>query len=288
MRSEELRRRLEALNGGPLESAPPPDEAAGPPRPRAARRKPPPIAPASAAALDALLGGEARETDAGSYYHVERALTDCAPDVGGLGRRVADALCCDGFRAALPRGARVEAPHEVVFLDLETLGLRDAPLFLIGALTVRPDGAATARQLLARSRDEEAAVLSAWAAELRSARLLVTYNGATFDMPYLRKRAAAHGMHGVRLGRRAGHLDLLKVARARYRGRLPNCRLQTLERHLCGRTREGDVPGRRIPAVYDRFTRTGDATELAAVLRHNLLDLATTADLLALFWAPGG
>jgi hypothetical protein len=109
----------------------------------------------------------------------------------------------------------------------------------------------------------------------------VTFNGKGFDVPVLLARAAAHR---IELPRLPAHLDVLVEARQRYRHRVPNCRLQTLEERLCGRTRTGDIPGAQIPHVYREFVRTGDADRLAVVAQHNLLDLATTAELLTRLW----
>jgi uncharacterized protein YprB with RNaseH-like and TPR domain len=55
------------------------------------------------------------------------------------------------------------------------------------------------------------------------------------------------------------------------------CRLATLERTLCGFTREGDVPGFEIPERYFHFVRSGDARPLEGVLEHNRLDLLSLA-----------
>jgi uncharacterized protein YprB with RNaseH-like and TPR domain len=114
---------------------------------------------------------------------------------------------------------------------------------------------------------------------------VVTFNGKTFDVPYLRARGAATG---VALPDFAWHLDLLHLARRRYRGRLPDCRLQTLEQHVCRRLRGSDVPGSEIPQVYHDFVRTGDARRIAGVLRHNLHDLVTLAELVVRLVATEG
>jgi tetratricopeptide (TPR) repeat protein len=55
------------------------------------------------------------------------------------------------------------------------------------------------------------------------------------------------------------------------------CRLSTLEQHLCGYVREGDVAGFEIPACYFRYVHSGDPRPLAAVLEHNRLDLLSLA-----------
>jgi hypothetical protein len=94
-------------------------------------------------------------------------------------------------------------------------------------------------------------------------------------MPVLRDRL---GLHGVASPDEPPHLDLLHHARRRWRGVLPDCRLQTLEWKICGRRRSGDIPGEEIPAAYHHFVRTGDASDMLTVFHHNALDLITLAD----------
>jgi uncharacterized protein YprB with RNaseH-like and TPR domain len=96
-------------------------------------------------------------------------------------------------------------------------------------------------------------------------------------MNFLAERAAYHGIEMA--PRPPMHLDLLHEARRRWRKSLPNCRLQTLERNLCHRLRQGDIPGWAIPDAYHRFVSDGDARRLADILHHNLLDLLTMAQL---------
>jgi len=134
---------------------------------------------------------------------------------------------------------------------------------------------------MAREPDEEQDVLGAFSDVLRNCDLLVTFNGASFDVPLVRARAKAHR---VDIDCWPPHVDVLLEARRRYRTSLPNCRLQTLEARICGRNRVGDVPGAQIPGVYREFVVTGDARGVAAIARHNVLDLATTAELFGRFW----
>jgi uncharacterized protein YprB with RNaseH-like and TPR domain len=75
------------------------------------------------------------------------------------------------------------------------------------------------------------------------------------------------------------HVDILHHARRRWRGKLPDCKLQTLERYVCGRRRSGDIPGVEIPAAYQRFVEKGDPREMELILFHNALDLVTLLDL---------
>ena len=79
------------------------------------------------------------------------------------------------------------------------------------------------------------------------------------------------------------HIDLLHVSRTIVGSMTPNHKLQTLERHLLGRKRIGDIPGYDIPDAYHNFVRTGDATEIQTILHHNRLDLVTMLQLVTIF-----
>jgi uncharacterized protein YprB with RNaseH-like and TPR domain len=75
------------------------------------------------------------------------------------------------------------------------------------------------------------------------------------------------------------HCDLLHHARRLWKRHLPDCRLQTLERFICGRRRVGDISGRDIPLTYHDYVRTGDPTRVHSLLHHNAIDLVTLVQL---------
>ena len=314
MSSEDLRKRLEALNRGPVpdpaktkaevgairrtlqkkfkkaepaaskEAAPEPPQAILYRRdlPRVGPAAKPHAAPAGPPVVleDAVPGTEVTVPNRGTAYEVTTTLADHEGDWQPL---------CDAFRSALAEGdpglcprlaeacdPSALAPDEMLFVDIETTGLSTSPLFLIGAMTWA-DGDFVIRQHLARTYAEEAAAVALFADDLADKRLLVSFNGKTFDLPYIRMRAAA-----LRVPLRVdlAHFDLLHVSRRIWRGHVPNCRLQTLEQFICGRRRSGDIPGAEIPDAYHAFVRTGNARQIVDVLKHNLLDLVTMADLM--------
>mgnify|MGYP005834232843 CR=1 FL=1 len=181
----------------------------------------------------------------------------------------------------LPRLASLSAlPHlhssDVMLMDLETTGLSCSPLFLAGTLSW-VDGRPIIRQFLARHYGHEQAVIALFFEELARHRVLVSFNGKSFDWPFIRTRAIYHRLP---VPPTPAHVDLLHLARRAWKGQVPDCRLTTLEAYVCGRVRQDDIPGRFIPDAYHAFVRTGDASDLVRILHHNRRDLCTLAELL--------
>jgi len=75
------------------------------------------------------------------------------------------------------------------------------------------------------------------------------------------------------------HFDALHPARRLWKLRLESCKLTDLENAILGISREGDVPGSEIPAIYFDYLRTGDARGLQPVFYHNALDVVSLAAL---------
>ena len=172
---------------------------------------------------------------------------------------------------------------DIVFMDIETTGLSSSPLFLIGIM-VWEEGGFRVHQYFARNYAEEAAVISTFLDRCLPARMLVTFNGKTYDYPYIRNRAAANG---IPFNLELAHVDLLHEGRRIWKHELPNCKLQTLEASICGRHRVDDLPGSQIPDAYHAYVRTNNAYQMVGALEHNMYDLITLADIMTHFPATG-
>lgn len=160
----------------------------------------------------------------------------------------------------------------VVGIDTETTGLAGGTgtvAFMLGMAEMNDDGLYL-RQWILTAFAGESALLRCFAEALNGADLLVSYNGASYDLPLLRDR--------WRLALRAHmpdwpHIDWLHVTRALFQRRWHNCRLETAERQLLGLEREDDLPGSQAPAAWNIFLRLGQAADLQRVVRHNALDV---------------
>jgi hypothetical protein len=126
-----------------------------------------------------------------------------------------------------------------------------------------------------REYGEEASLLHALTEHLRQFRILITYNGKTYDQPLLETRYRMARMRPP--FEDLEHLDLLVGARRLWKLRFESCRLVELEREILGVERQGDLPGAMIPYVYFEYLRTLEAIRLVPIFHHNAFDILTLA-----------
>ena len=181
-------------------------------------------------------------------------------------------------QAGATGGERATGP--VLYIDTETTGLAGGTgtfAFLIG-IGIHDEDGFEVRQIFLPGPEHERSQLKAFAGLVAGASAVVTYNGATFDLPLLRNRFALHDMPDPLAA--VPHLDLLTVARRLWRETLPDCSLSTVERRILGARRGlNDVPGFEVPARYFEFLRSWDATPLLGVVEHNETDIVALAAL---------
>ena len=170
---------------------------------------------------------------------------------------------------------------EITVLDIETLGLHGSGVvaFLVG-LGVPRDTRLDIDQLLLADLGDEPALLLALLSRLERIRMLVTYNGRTFDLPILRGRCIVNRVAGAAL-EPSLHCDLLAPVRRLFRDRLGACTLRQAEMSLLRLHRDDDVEGSEAPARYRAWLRQGETESVEAIVQHNQLDLSSTMVLAA-------
>ncbi|MEO8481457.1 MAG: ribonuclease H-like domain-containing protein [Acidobacteriota bacterium] len=209
--------------------------------------------------------------------HGRRSIESCAP------RGVAPLHLLDERTLA-----HADWSRRVVFFDIETTGLSGGAgtlAFLAGCGWFEESGDFTVRQFFLVGPSGERPMLEALGRIFDEASMLVTYNGRTFDVPFMETRWAFHRREAP-TGDLA-HFDMLPPARRLWSRRemmTPDdegCSLGALERRVLGFHRSGDVPGFEIPGRYFQFLRTGDPSLVEGVLDHNRHDLVSLAAVMA-------
>ncbi len=163
--------------------------------------------------------------------------------------------------------------EDFIFLDIETLGFCNVPIILLGVAKVHGNEICV-NQYLSRSVGEESAVLEAFLSHIDPDSVFVTFNGQTFDMPYIQNRMR---YFGIKRNLNKPHFDLLHFSRRTWSDKLPNCQLTTIENHLFGIEREDDVPSGLVPDFYKTYAKTQNIGPLIPIIEHNRQDIITLA-----------
>jgi uncharacterized protein YprB with RNaseH-like and TPR domain len=160
-------------------------------------------------------------------------------------------------------------------LDVEATGLSGGAgttAFLIGWAETAEQGVRVTQWFL-RDHPGEPDLIAAIDAELRGAKQLVSFNGASYDLPLLRSRWALAGREFPAVP----HRDDLHPARRLWKRLLESCRLSMLEEHVLGILRDGDIGGALVPELWFSYLRSGTPADFAAamggVLSHHAQDV---------------
>jgi len=175
--------------------------------------------------------------------------------------------------------AEVTDTRQWLFLDTETTGLAGGTgtwAFLVGVAWWEDD-ALLVRQLFMRDPREEPSLLHGLREILQQRRVLLTFNGKSFDWPLLETRFRMARLTGIPVP--SAHIDLLHPSRQLWRERLRSTCLSEIERHVLGIEREADIPSESIPQRYFDYLRGGSPAPLAEVFSHNRMDLIGLAAL---------
>jgi uncharacterized protein YprB with RNaseH-like and TPR domain len=162
------------------------------------------------------------------------------------------------------------------FMDIETLGLSNVPIILIGVAEIKGKSIVSSQYLL-RDKSEEPSILEGFYTHLDDDSVYVTYNGASFDLPFIKNRSNFYRMN---YEYDIANYDLIYPARRLWRNKLPNCKLTTIEKHLFGIERVDDVPGPHIPGYYETFLKENNIGPLIPIIEHNRMDIVSLASFL--------
>lgn len=179
------------------------------------------------------------------------------------------------------KGISKVSPGEFLFIDTETTGLSGGAgtyVFLAGVAKYEK-GSLNIAQFFLQDPQSESAQLAALESYVADAKVLVSYNGKSFDLPRIKTRYRFHGWPNP--FENIYHIDLLHIARRLWKPHLPGCTLGDLENHILGLQRDSlDIPGWQVSEHFFEYLRTGDPSPLENIFYHNEVDVISLASLL--------
>jgi len=184
-------------------------------------------------------------------------------------------LSFEGFPSDFKDDAR-----NIAFFDIETSSLSFGAgsfVFLIGLCYFSSSGIETDLLIIDHPAAEKA-LLEEFNKRLCRFKVVASYNGKSFDAPFIRNRNTLHQLEDV-LGQKH-HIDLLVYSRRLWKLRLDSCKLSNIEHNILGlRREEKEIPGWLVPQVYFDYLNQKDPHMLEGVLYHNKIDVISLAAL---------
>ena len=153
--------------------------------------------------------------------------------------------------------------EELLFLDIETLGLYDSPIIVIGLGFFKNDKFEI-HILFARDLEEEIAMYEHFKTEiLPKFKCLISYNGKSFDIPYIANRflyffdenpmITDEEKPYERFNTKFHHIDLYHNCRRKYKGSFENYTLTNMEDKLLKMKRENELPSGLVGLCYKKY-----------------------------------
>ncbi len=204
-----------------------------------------------------------------SYQHGERSLSNL-PQV-------------DVLESSSSYSGISEIPFDqYLFIDTETTGLSGGAgtyVFLVGAAKFEKTGVHFA-QFFLQDPANESCQLAALEEFCANTKVVVSYNGKSFDLPRIKNRYLFHGW--PTLFQNIIHLDLLHIVRRLWKTQLPTCSLGDIEYHLLGVRRTSlDIPGWQVSEKFFEYLFNSDPDPLKGVFYHNKIDVISLVTLLS-------
>ncbi|MBU5455409.1 ribonuclease H-like domain-containing protein [Caproiciproducens sp. MSJ-32] len=172
----------------------------------------------------------------------------------------------------------------VCFLDIETTGLsrKFNQIYLIGLVYFNNKNKSWyLSQFFANNINEEHILLEQVNKFISKFNLLVTYNGDSFDIPFIKHRFKIH-----KINNNISSTDSFDIYRKikKYDSYLPfdNLKLKTIEKNL-NIFREDKYTGKDCINFYYEYINTKDDTLKDKILKHNFDDLYYLLDIMQIF-----
>ena len=165
-------------------------------------------------------------------------------------------------------------PEELLFVDIETKSLFfETSIIEIGAGYFE-GSKFTVKQFTCLSDAAEYEILEEFTKLLPGKKAFVTFNGRTFDIPFIDGRMSYYGGTSFKGDILQMHnFDLLHFSRCCYKREFDSYRLKAMEVQVLGKEREGDIDGSEIQIYFENYVRTQDPKYIEPIIYHNREDI---------------
>ncbi|MFX0058781.1 MAG: ribonuclease H-like domain-containing protein [Candidatus Hodarchaeota archaeon] len=175
--------------------------------------------------------------------------------------------------------------EELLFLDIETIGIYDSPIIILG-IGFFKNSKFYIQIFFARNLGEEIAIFEHFKSEiLPYYKVFVTYNGKSFDIPYIGNRflyffdenpmISVEDSPYENSNTRYHHIDLYHNCRRKFKGMFEDYTLTNMEQKLLGFKRKNNLPSSLVGLCYRMYLDNPlrHVGLIKEVIEHNYWDI---------------
>ena len=175
--------------------------------------------------------------------------------------------------------------EDFLFLDIETLGIIDSPVIIVGIGFFKHDKFKISIYFV-RELEEEIAIYEHLRTKiLPNFKCFITYNGKTFDIPYLANRflyffdenpmISKEDQPYEKSNTKFHHIDLYHHCRRLFKGRFSNYTLTNMEENLLRLNRDNTLPSNLVGLCYRKYKENPKRYIglIKEIVEHNYYDI---------------
>jgi len=175
--------------------------------------------------------------------------------------------------------------EDLLFIDIETLGLYDSSMIVVGLGYFR-DNKFNVNILFARDLEEEISICEYLKNEiLPKIKCFVSYNGKSFDIPYIANRflyffdenpmISENDIPYKHGNTKYHHIDLYHCCRRKYKGMFYEYTLTNMEEQLLQMKRENELPSALVGTCYRMYLKDPQKYIglIKEIIDHNYYDI---------------
>lgn len=161
---------------------------------------------------------------------------------------------------------------KVVFFDIETTGFnkRKDAIILITYGNFIDNNTFVLKQYFCENLSEEKEILISFSKDLGNKNIFCSYNGISFDEPFIINRMLKHNLFPVNIKE---HIDLYAMIRPYHKVLgMERCNLKSVEKFI-GVERKDKIDGGLSVELYEDYLNTGDENLKEVLMLHNYEDV---------------
>lgn len=168
------------------------------------------------------------------------------------------------------------------FFDIETTGLsKKKDAIILAGILYPKDDFINITQFFTNTLNDEYELLNCMKDLMSNFDYYITYNGYTFDIPFINSRFKHHNIDFNLSNKR--NIDVLKfVRRHKELLNLSNCKLKSVEK-LLNISREDKISGKDSVELYLKYVKNNDIKLKNVILKHNYDDIYNLSKILKIY-----